>query len=108
MTLEDTKKIYEQMRLSKHDKLVDSLIASAVQYARIRVDWQLATSSEKRAMEDARTRAHTAFIDSCNILSRNMVKAGEDNNWREKIGNDRKAIGDFACHLHCLLGILVR
>jgi len=37
-----------------------------------------------------------------------MGKAGEDNSWRMKLGDDRKDLGDFACYLHCLLGILSR
>ena len=108
MTLEETKKIYEHIKSSKHSVLVNSLITSAVRYAQIRVSWKLANLEERHEMEDSRTRAHTAFIDSCYILSRNMAKAGEDNSWREKIGRDRKTIGDFACRLHCLLGILAR
>ncbi len=108
MTLEETRKIYESICSSKWDVLVDQLTKSAVQYARIRVDYKLATPEERREMEDTRTLAHNAFIDSCNILSRNMYKAGEDNTWWGWIGDDRKAIGDFACYLHCLLGILAR
>ena len=59
-------------------------------------------------MDPERTRAHNALIDCCNILSRNMRTAGEDNSWRVALGDDRKAIGDFACLLHCLLGISAR
>lgn len=49
--------------------------------------------------------AHNALIDSTNILSRVMVKIGEDAAWRQKLGDDRKEIGDWACHVHALLGI---
>lgn len=59
-------------------------------------------------LEDSRIRCHDAFIDSCNILSRNMEKAGENYSWREKLGNDRKVIGDFACFIHFKLGIDAR
>jgi hypothetical protein len=30
------------------------------------------------------------------------------NKWREMLTNDRKAIGDFACWLHALIGISMR
>ena len=59
-------------------------------------------------MDAARTRCHDAFIACCNILSRNMLASGEDNQWRSEIGTDRKALGDFACLLHCLLGLHAR
>ncbi len=108
MTLEEVRVIYEQMKSSKWDSLFDDLVSYAVRYARIRVDWMMASIEERREMEDLRTRAHNAFIDACEILRRNMEKAGEDDGWHKRIGDDRKSIGDFACHLHCLLGVMAR
>ncbi len=37
-----------------------------------------------------------------------MAKAGEDVAWRTVLGEDRKNIGDFACYLHCILGLRSR
>ena len=37
-----------------------------------------------------------------------MAKVGEDIEWRREVGDDRKTIGDFACLLHCVLGIQAR
>ncbi len=108
MFLDETREIYAKMRATQHQSLLDDLIKAAVSYARIRVDWQLADQEKRREMDDLRGRAHTAFIDACNILSRNMGNAGEDNSWRMRIGEDRQSIGDFACYLHCLLGIMAR
>ena len=108
MTMEKVEKIYGDMRSSKWQSLVDDVIKAAVRYARIRVDWFLASQEDRRGNDKTRSLAHTAFIESLNILSRNMEKAGEDNKWREKIGEGRKEIGDFACRLHCLLGIMGR
>ena len=108
MTMEEVEKIYGDMRSSKWQSLVDDVIKAAVRCARIRVDWFLASQEDRRGNDKTRSLAHTAFIDSLNILSRNMEKSGEDNNWREKIGEGRKEIGDFACRLHCLLGIMAR
>ena len=84
------------------------MIHYAIQYARIRTDYYLASLEEKEEMEDSRTRVHNAFIDSCNILSRNMAKQGEDITWRELLGTNRKIIGDFACYIHCIIGIKSR
>jgi len=89
-------------------RLFDELVLAAVKYARLRVDWQLASLEERTDMDARRTRAHNAFMDSCNILSRAMVKNALGVEWRAELGTDRKEIGDFACHIHCLLGIRAR
>jgi hypothetical protein len=105
--------IYRRLSRSRQGALVEQLVRVAVRYARLRTDWQLAPVEERQEMDAARTRAHDTFIDACNILSRAVQKAGEDNGWRAEIGaagdpHDRKAIGDLACHLHCVLGLLAR
>ena len=108
MTLDETRMVYTQMKASSCQALMDDLVKAGVRYARLRVDWLLTPPEEWNELNQERTRAHNTFIDACNILSRAMQKAGEDNTWRARIGEDRKAIGDFACHLHCLLGIMAR
>jgi len=37
-----------------------------------------------------------------------VVKSGQSIRWRERLGDDRKVIGDFACHLHAILGLRAR
>jgi hypothetical protein len=37
-----------------------------------------------------------------------MIKIGEDASWRKILGNDRIAIGDFACFINLILGIKAR
>jgi len=59
-------------------------------------------------MDEERTRAHNAFISACDILSRNMAESGEVHTRRTVIGQDRKDIGDFACLVHAVLGIMAR
>ncbi|MCA1789595.1 MAG: hypothetical protein LC667_07000 [Thioalkalivibrio sp.] len=108
MNLAEAEEIYEAIQETQFTSLADALVTAGVRYARIRTDYKLATVEKRGEMEDTRTRSHTAFIDCCNILSRNMAKAGENNAWRNKLGDDRKLLGDFACHLHCLLGIAAR
>lgn len=88
--------------------LRSDLYRTASAYARIRAEWQLASRDERLAMDQRRTLAHNAFIDSVNIMSRNMAKAGEDNSWRAVLGDDRKVIGDFACYIHLFLGLEAR
>lgn len=102
------KKLFEEVSSSKLISLKNDFISYAVEYARIRVDWFLSDEEGKDQIEELRTRKHNALIDSCNILSREMNKAGENTAWRIELGTDRKSIGDFACYLHCILGINAR
>jgi len=88
--------------------LADDLLRRAIRYAHLRAEWFLADLDARKAMDATRTRAHDAFIDACNILSREMNKAGEDNGWRRALGYDRQVIGDFACYLHCFIAIEAR
>lgn len=89
-------------------ELKDDFLSSATRYARIRVDWHLSDRDVRTDMDDMRSRSHDAFIDACNALSRTMVTEGLEISWREKLGVDRKVIGDFACYIHAYLGILAR
>jgi len=60
------------------------------------------------AMDAARTRAHDLFIEACDMMGRCMQNEKEDFSWRGELGNDRKEIGDFACYIHLILGLVAR
>lgn len=108
MDYEIAENILKQLVITKLEDLKNDLIQKAVRYARIRTDYQLAPSESTNEIGALRTNAHNAFIDSCNILSRNMANNDEDITWRKTLGDDRKVIGDFACYVHCILGIQAR
>lgn len=108
MEMHTARRVHEAIEASTLHGLRADLYGAAVRYARIRADWHLAQLEQKKEMDRTRTLAHNALIDACNILSRNMLKAGEDNGWRGLLGDDRKVIGDFACCLHALFGLLAR
>jgi hypothetical protein len=108
MEIANVHDIYLQIKNSKHQSLAESLLKSAVRYARIRVDWLMSDNEQRADMEAERTSAHNAFISQCDILARNMANVGEDATWRKLIGSDRKDIGDFACLLHGVMGITAR
>lgn len=108
MDLAEAREIYEVIGKSKLSALRRQFLEAAVRYAERRAAWALAEQKDRPQLGAARTAAHDAFIDACNILSRNMAEAGEDNSWRRRIGSDRKEIGDFACLIHCLLGLSAR
>lgn len=108
MNITEAQTIYTSLSQSQHHQLVSTMLKSAIRYARLRVDWLMADAEMRNEMDPERTAAHNAFISSCDIVSRNMLKSGEDALWRKKIGTDRKDIGDFACLLHAVLGQMVR
>lgn len=77
--------------------LYKRLIEKAVRYAHIRAEWNTLTREEKLERDSSRTIAHDSFISSINIIARSEGKIGLQ--WRERLGNDRKRIGDFACYI---------
>lgn len=77
--------------------LYDSLIEKAIRYAHIRAGWNALSREEKSEKDESRTAAHDSFISSINIISRVEGKIGLQ--WRERLTDDRKRIGDFACYI---------
>ena len=100
--------IWRRIRETTLSDLREDLVNLAVRYARMRADYGLAGAERRGDLEIDRTACHNALIASCDILARNMAKHGEDAGWREQLGDDRKIVGDFACYLHAILGVLAR
>jgi len=94
---------FTAVQKSKLVELRKSLYKAAVHYASIRAEWEFHSIDDR--VDAARTIVHNRFIDSCNILSREQAKIGEDNSWRGVIGMERKLIGDWACYLNCFIRI---
>jgi hypothetical protein len=92
-------KLYLVIENSKQIDLKKSLYKNAVRYAHLRSKWLSVDREERESMHEEIRSAHNVFIDSCNILSRNMINSGEDASWRKELGDDRKVIGDFACYI---------
>ena len=84
------------------------LFRKAAEYARIRVEWQLSTPAERIFLDEKRTQMHDSFIAACDELSVAMQTQGEDSSWRTEVGQDRKEIGDLACYIHLILGLVAR
>jgi hypothetical protein len=105
MDLHQAQSIWGQVKQARHHELKGAFIKAAVRYARIRTDWRLSSCEERAGMDIGRSRAHDALIAAGNALSRNMAKSGEGIAWRDELGMNRIQIGDFACLLHCILGI---
>lgn len=89
-------------------KLGVGMVEAAIRYAHVRTDWALWDETKRIQKDRERSAAHDAFIDACNVLSRTMRSRGKNNAWREQLGQDRKALGDFACFIHVALGLSAR
>jgi hypothetical protein len=109
MDIESVRRILDTVERSTVQEAIRlQWLEAATRYAELRVAWWTAAPDERRNLDASRTAAHDAFIDCCNILSRAMAAAGEPNGWRAEIGVERGEIGDFACVLHCVLGLKAR
>ena len=71
------------------------LCEKAVSYASVRGHWYTMTQEERNNEDDYRTALHDSFIAYVNATARHQGNPS----WRERLGNDRKKIGDFACYL---------
>ncbi len=100
MNIEFARKIIEEIKYTELESLYQELLKAAIRYAHIRAEWSQQDNEQRLEIDAERTSAHNVFIDCCNILARNQNDAGEPNSWRDKLGADRKVIGDFACYLH--------
>lgn len=108
MLHDDAHRAFVAVMATKQLSLREDLLRLAVRYAHIRAEWWLAKRTGEPTNDKLRGTAHDAFIDACNILSRNMAKQEEDNSWRALLGDDRREIGDFACFVHAFLGVMAR
>jgi hypothetical protein len=107
MNYEKAVHLLSEIESSKLSDLKKSFYTSAINYAKIRMDYY-ENIPERSAFEEQRTLTHNVFIDECNTLSRNMLKNGEEATWRKELGFDRKEIGDFACFIALLKSLEVR
>ena len=108
MELNEAREIYNVVKGSKHQVLVNVVLKNAVRYANIRVEWLMSEGEERKVIDGDRTLIHNAFISSCNALPRNMGTSGEDISWRRDIGSLREDIGDFACLINAVMGLNAR
>lgn len=112
LKIEEALQIYEHMaasiekcQMENKIELWQDCLKIAAEYSKIRNDWEFMTREEKINEDEERTLKHNSFITHLNILSRISVNEGTDYSWREKLGDDRKRIGDFACFISYITGI---
>lgn len=112
ITIEESMAIYSEMveSISKcqlEDKMDfwNNFIEKSARYTYIRNQWETMSFEEQGEADSGRTAAHNSTISAINTLARIAQNEGVDNSWREKLGDDRKRIGDFACFVSYITGI---
>ncbi len=112
LTVEEALKIYDELvesfeKCQLEDKMDfwNDFLKQAAEYAYVRNMWEHMDREEKIATDQSRTLKHDGFITSVNVLARIALKEGFDNSWRERLGEERKRIGDFACFVAYITGI---
>ena len=112
LPIEDAMEIYNgmletlsQCKVEGKTDIVNELMRSACYYTEVRMSWELKTNSEKAADDPSRALAHDAVIRYVNIVARMINNAGIETPWRDKLGNDRKRIGDFGCFIGWITAI---
>ena len=112
LRMEDALTIYTDMIHCIHEcKLEDKMdfwndfLKNALKYTCIRCEWETMTQEQRMEADRGRTLVHDGLITSLNILSRIADKEELDVSWRERLGDDRKRIGDFACFVVYMTGI---
>lgn len=108
----EAKEIYETIKknLDRTDAdiygLYTDMIAYAVNYANIRASWNAQTRAKKMEQDARRSSAHDVFISSVNAVARSQGDVGAT--WRQRLSDERKRVGDFACYIALFEGIAAR
>lgn len=115
LSIDKSLEIYDEMiygiNSSKTEDIMDfvkDMVDKANKYTSIRCKWEFMSNEERMEEDSMRTALHNSFITSINIVSRILASEGIDVSWREKLGDDRKVVGDFACFISFMIGITNR
>lgn len=113
LSFEEAMEIWNQITESgKEDTscmaLIDRMVQCAIDYAQIRSKWNQKSLAEKGRQDAERTRYHNLVIAAKNKLSVYMYQNKLGNAWDDKLGENRKRIGDFACYITLLQGLDAR
>jgi len=98
-------KAFTTVQNSKLGETRKSLYKAAVHYATIRAEWEFLDNEDRMDQDPGRTATHNRFIDCCNTFVREQSRIGVDNTWYSTINHDLQLISDWACYLHCFIGI---
>ncbi len=101
-TIEEIAQDYPDLR-----KFIQDIRSGILRYGRIikrRIKAIETFNRQEVEISDQEQRlAHNALIDSLNILSRQCLKGGISNSWRQSIGLEREQITDWAMKVYKIL-----
>lgn len=112
ISFEEAMKIYEEIIKEApddnemFDKAWDNAIEKMTAYADLRAHWKITPKPQRN--NDQRTIKHDSVIASLDQLAESMKEQGLNAGWREKLGYQRKRIGDFACYISLIYGLCAR
>lgn len=84
----------------------DNALGAMLDYGSLRSHWKV-TPKEDRD-NDNRTVKHDNVIHSLDRLAEVSKAKGCKAVWRERLGDQRKRIGDFACYVSLIYGLFAR
>lgn len=112
LPVEEAISIYNDMlasfnacRVEDKDEYLESFLEKAIKYSQIRAKWELYSNEEKAEKDPNRTSTHDGVIIAANVLSRLIASDGTDAGWRERLGDNRKRVGDYACFVAYMMGV---
>lgn len=115
ITIEECEIIYKDIVGQINDKkdgraeqLFTEMQKCAITYAGIRANWFHLSFSERAAADADRTRKHDLFIKAKDRLAEYMYENKMNIDWDDKLGTQRKRIGDFACYMVFLIAVSER
>lgn len=117
LTMQEASGIFDRMcsAVDENDEdeeeIFQNLIKASVKYANVRAGWDLLSNEEKMDTDANRTACHNLVIMNLNMTARILELHSKDVSWRDELGDEtesRKRIGDFACYVACIRGLLAR
>ena len=88
--------------------MLNAFVESCIRYASYRISWNLYSYAQKTEIDPERTRHHNQVIADAKSLYNYMENTGMNSFWFDRISENRKTIGDFACYVAYVQGVNAR
>ena len=104
ITIEECMELHQMIKSEIRDdeeaeEIYADLLEKALDYIPYRVRWTYKDREWRNRYDESRTMCHDSMITHFNMLARYLRQQGRSAEWRDKLGDDRRRIGDFAGYL---------
>ena len=104
ITIEECMELHQMIKSEINDdeeaeEIYADLLEKALDYISYRVRWTYKDREWRNRYDESRTMCHDSMITHFNMLARYLRQQGRSAEWRDKLGDDRRRIGDFAGYL---------